>query len=85
MVKIQVEQVLKAHDDLINELNSENNDNPVRVMTRGGKMTQEPFIPRAILRELSKILKELILMHLVLVTKRKRKLIGLCMLLVNLL
>ena len=40
MVTTQVEQVLKAHDDLLNELNSKNNDNVVRVMTRGGKMTQ---------------------------------------------
>ena len=30
----QVEQVLKAHDDLLNELNSKNNDNAIRVMTR---------------------------------------------------
>ena len=42
MVTTQVEQVLKAHDDLLNELNSKNNDNVVRVITRGGKMTQEP-------------------------------------------
>ena len=39
MVTNQVEQVLKAQDDLLNELNSKNNDNVVRVMTRGGKMT----------------------------------------------
>ena len=44
MVKTQVEQVLKAHD-LLNELNSKNNDNAIRVMTRGGKMTQEPLYP----------------------------------------
>ena len=41
----QVEQVLKAQNDLLNELNSKNNDNVVRVMTRGGKMTQEPLYP----------------------------------------
>ncbi|KAI4979984.1 hypothetical protein ZWY2020_016737 [Hordeum vulgare] len=34
-----VEQVLKAQNDLLNELN----DNSVRVITRGGKMTQEPL------------------------------------------
>ena len=45
MVTTQVEQVLKAQDDLLNELNSKNNDNAVRVMTRGGKMTQEPLYP----------------------------------------
>ena len=46
MVTNQVEQVLKAQDDLLNELNSKNNDNDVRVMTRGGKMTQEPLYPK---------------------------------------
>ena len=44
MVTTQVEQVLKAQNDLLNELNSKN-DNVVRVMTRGGKMTQEPLYP----------------------------------------
>ena len=39
MVTTQVEQVLKAQKELLNELNSKNNDNAVRVMTRGGKMT----------------------------------------------
>ncbi|KAI5005879.1 hypothetical protein ZWY2020_033122 [Hordeum vulgare] len=36
-----VEEVLKAQNDLLNELN----DNSVRVITRGGKMTQEPLYP----------------------------------------
>ncbi|KAI4991107.1 hypothetical protein ZWY2020_039478 [Hordeum vulgare] len=39
MVTTQVEQVLKAPNDLLNELN----DNSVRVVTRGGRMTQEPL------------------------------------------
>ena len=39
MVTTQVEQVLKAQNDLLNELNNKKNDNAVRVMTRGGKMT----------------------------------------------
>ena len=43
MVTTQVEQVLKAQNDLLNELNSKNNDNVVRVMTRGDRMTQEPL------------------------------------------
>ena len=43
MVTTQVEQVLKAQDDLLNELNNKNNNNDVRVMTRGGKMAQEPL------------------------------------------
>ena len=38
MVTTQVEQVLKAQNDLINELNNKN-DNAIRVVTRGGKMT----------------------------------------------
>ena len=45
MVTTQAEQVLKAQDDLLNEMDSKNNDNVVRVMTRGGKMTQEPLYP----------------------------------------
>ena len=85
MVTTQVEQVLKAQNDLLNELNSKNNDFAVRVATRGGKVTQEPLYPEATLRELSKILREIIWMHLVLLKGRKRKMIGLCMLLVNLL
>ena len=39
MVTTQVEQVLKAQNDLLNELNSKNNDFAVRVATRTGKMT----------------------------------------------
>ena len=45
MVTTQVEQVLKAQNDLLNELNSKKNDKVVRVMTRGGIMTQEPLYP----------------------------------------
>ena len=45
MVTTQVEQVLKAQNDLLNELNSKNDDFVVRVATRGGKMTQEPLYP----------------------------------------
>ena len=45
MVTTQVEQVLKAQNDLLNELKSKNNDYDVRVATRTGKMTQEPLYP----------------------------------------
>ena len=45
MVTTQVEQVLKAQNDLLNELNNKKNDNAIRVMTRGAKMTQEPLYP----------------------------------------
>ena len=46
MVTTQVEQVLKAQNDLLNELNSKDNDNAVRVATRTGRMTQEPLYPK---------------------------------------
>ena len=45
MVTTQVEQVLKAQNDLLNEMISKNNDHSVRVVTRGGRMTQEPLYP----------------------------------------
>src|SRR4051812_36094517 len=45
MVTTQVEQVLEAQNDLLNELNSKNNDYAVRVATRTGRMTQEPLYP----------------------------------------
>ena len=45
MVTTQVEQVLKAQNDLLNEMNNKNNDYAVRVATRTGKMTQEPLYP----------------------------------------
>ena len=45
MVTTQFEQVLKAQNDFLNELNKKKNDNAIRVMTRGGKMTQEPLYP----------------------------------------
>ena len=46
MATTQVEQILKAHDDMLYELNNKSNDNVVRVMTRGGRMTQEPLYPK---------------------------------------
>src|SRR3954468_7563584 len=45
MVTTQVEQVLKAQNDLLNELNSKNNYFAVRVATRTGNMTQENLYP----------------------------------------
>ena len=45
MVTTQVEQVLKAQSDLLDELNNKH-DFAVRVATRTGKMTQEPFYPK---------------------------------------
>ena len=45
MVTTQVEQVLKAQNDLLNELNSKKNNYAIKVATRTGKMTQEPLYP----------------------------------------
>ena len=44
MVATQAEQVLKAQDDLLDELNNKS-DFAVRVATRTGRMTQEPLYP----------------------------------------
>ena len=39
IVTTQVEHVLTARNDLLNKLNSKNNDFAIRVATRTGKMT----------------------------------------------
>ena len=44
MVANQAEQVLKAQNDLLDELNNKH-DFAVRVATRTGRMTQEPLYP----------------------------------------
>ena len=44
MVSTQAEQVLKAQNDLLDELNNKNGFS-VRVATRTGRMTQEPLYP----------------------------------------
>ncbi|SPT20590.1 unnamed protein product [Triticum aestivum] len=41
----QVEQVLKAQKEVLDEMNSKKNDYAVRVATRTGRMTQEPLYP----------------------------------------
>ena len=43
MVTTQDEQVLKAQNELLDELNNKH-DFAVRVATRTGRMTQEPFV-----------------------------------------
>ena len=45
MVTTQVEQVLKAQKEALDEMNSKKNDYAVRVATRNGRMTQEPLYP----------------------------------------
>ena len=60
-------------------------DFAVRVATRGGKMTQQPLYPEGHPNESNKTLIELTSMHVVLLKrKRRRKMIGLCMPIVNL-
>ena len=83
MVTTQVEQVLKAQNDLLNELNSKKNDNVVRVMTRGGKMTQEPLYPEGHPKRIEQDSHRTNVDAPSSSKKRKRKMIGLCMLLVN--
>ena len=45
MVQTQLEQVSKSQRELLDEMNNNINDHVVRVMTRGGRMTQEPLYP----------------------------------------
>ena len=45
MVHTQLDQVAKSQNDLLAEVNNNMNDHAVRVMTRGGRMTQEPLYP----------------------------------------
>src|SRR3954462_11347370 len=46
MVTTQVEQVFKAQNDLLNEMNTKKNDYAIRVATRTDRMTQEPLYPK---------------------------------------
>src|SRR3954462_7341558 len=45
MVQTQLEQVAKSQRELLDEMNNNISDFVVRVVTRGGKMTQEPLYP----------------------------------------
>ena len=85
MVKTQVEQVLKAQNDLLNEMNNKMNDLVVIVMTRGGKMTREPLYPEGHPKRVEQDSQRTNTDAPSPGNKKKRKLIGLCMLLVNLL
>jgi len=85
VVQTQLEQVAKSQSELINEMNNNMNDHVVRVMTRGGTMTQEPLYPEGHptrIEQDSQRISTDALVHLK--GKRKRKMIGLCILLVNL-
>ena len=45
MVHTQLDQVAKSQNDLLNEMNNKMNAHAIRVVTRGGKMTQDPLYP----------------------------------------
>ena len=45
MVQTQLEQVAKSQRELLDEMNNNMNDHAVRVMTIGGRMTQELLYP----------------------------------------
>jgi hypothetical protein len=45
MVQTQLEQVAKSQSELLDEMNKNMHDHDVRVMTRGGRMTQDPLYP----------------------------------------
>ena len=69
---------------MLDELNNKN-DFVVRVMTRGGKMTQEPLYPEGHPKRVKQDSQRVNTDAPVLVIKIKKKTVELCMLLVNLL
>ena len=84
MVATQAEKVLKAQNDLLDQLNNKN-DFVVRVATRTGRMTQEPSYPEGHPKRIEQDSQRNNLEAPSSSKKKKRKMIELCMLLVNLL
>ena len=83
MVQTQLEQVDKSQRESLDEMNHNINDFVVRVATRGGKMTHEPLYPEGH----PKIIEKDSQRNNTTApspSKKKRKMIGLCMPLVNL-
>ena len=76
--------MLKAQDDLLNELNNKH-DFAARVATRMGKMTWEPLYPEGHPKRIGQDSLSNNINAPSPSKRRKRKMIGLCMLLVNLL
>lgn len=82
----QLHQVDKSQNNLLAKINENMNDHVVRVRTRGGRMTKDPLYPKGHPKRIEQdslgandntpSLSN---------KKNKRKRIGLCMLLVNLL
>ena len=85
MVTTQVEQVLKAQNDLLSEMNSKKNDYVVRVATRIGRMTQEPLYPEGHPKRIEQDSQRIKIDAPSSSKKKKRKMIELCKLLGNLL
>ena len=86
MVQTQLEQVAKSQIELLSEMKNNMNDYAARVATKGGKITQEPLYPeghpkrikqdsQGINTDAPSPSKR---------KKKKRKMIGLCIPLVNL-
>ena len=84
MVQTQLEQVAKSQRELLDEMNNNISDFVVWVATRGGKMTQEPLYleghPKRIEQDSQRVNTDACSPC----KKRRRKMIGLCMPLVNL-
>ena len=84
MVTTQVEQVLKAQNELLDEFNNKH-DFAVRVATRTGKMTQEPLYPEGHPKRIEQDSQRNNIDVPSSSKKKKKKKVELCKLLVNLL
>lgn len=94
MVHTQLDLVSKIENDLLAELNDNMNDHVVRVMTRGGTMTQEPLYPEGhpkrieidsqkINDDVPNPTKKKKKKKKKIKNKKKKKMVGVCMLLIN--
>ena len=84
MVQTQLEQVPKSQRELLDEMNNNIHDFAIRVATRGGKMTQEPLYPEGHPKRIEQDSQRNNTDAPSPYKKRTRKMIGLCILLVNL-
>ena len=85
MIQTQLEQVAKSQRELLDEMNNNIHDFAVRVATRGGKMTQEPLYPEGHPKRIEQYSqRKYATTPSSFKKKRRRKMIRLCLLLVNL-
>jgi len=85
MVQTQLEQVAKSQIELLDEMNNNMHDFVVRVASRGGKMTQEPLYPEGHPKRIEQDSQRAnTSAPSYSKKKKKKKMIGLHMLLVNL-